>query len=73
MPEDVVSPTFLKWLFTVFLVTGVLFYVAWGFAFNAFLDYANYTISAALIFTGLFGTLLYREMEKEKAAGAKPQ
>ena len=73
MAEEMVSPAVLKWVFTFCLVTGVLFYFTWGFAFNAFLDYANYTISAALIFTGLFGTLLYRELEKEKAASAKPQ
>lgn len=67
------SPTLLKWVFTFFLVTGVLFYFIWGFAFNAFLDFANYTVSAALVFTGLFGTMLYRELEKQKAAGVRAQ
>ena len=73
MAEEMVSPTVLKWVFTFCLVTGVLFFFIWGFAFNAFLDYANYTVSAALVFTGLFGTMLYRELEKEKAAGVKAQ
>lgn len=67
MAEEAVSPTILKWVYAFVLVLGVAFYFAWGFAFNAFFDFANYTISVLLIMTGLFGTFLYRELEREKA------
>jgi hypothetical protein len=71
MAEEItLKPTQLKWVFTFVLVLGVTFYFAWGFAFNALFDLANYTASAILIFTGLFGALLYRELEKEEAAAA---
>ncbi len=70
MAEDIViKPTWLKWIFTCILVLGVAFYFTWGFAYNALFDLANYTMSAILIFTGLFGMILYRELEKEEAAG----
>lgn len=68
--EFPVRPGILKWVFTFVLVMGVVFYFAWGFAYNALFDLANYTMSAILFFTGLFGMLLYRELEKEEAAGA---
>jgi hypothetical protein len=67
MSEEMVSPTVLKWFSAFLLVLGVSFYVSWGFAFDAFFDFANYTISVSLIMTGLIGTFLYRELEREKA------
>ena len=73
MLDPEVKPGFLRLLFTLSFVGGIAFYLAWGFAFDAFFDVANYTMSVILIFTGLFGTLLYRELEKEKAAGIKAQ
>ncbi len=66
MVEEMVSPTYLKWVYAFVLILGVGFYFAWGFAFNAFFDYANYTVTVILVFTGLFGTFLYRELEREK-------
>lgn len=71
MAEEGISPTWLKRLYAGCLLTGVIFYFTWGLVFNAFFDYANYTISAALVFTGLFGTFLYRELEREKAKAAR--
>ena len=71
MAEKGVSPTVIKWLYTICLLTGVIFFFTWGLVFNAFLDYATYTVSAALVFTGLFGTFLYRELEREKAKGSR--
>jgi hypothetical protein len=53
-------------------VTGVIFYFAWGLAFDAFLDYASFTITACLVFPGLFGMFLYRELEREQAKAATP-
>ncbi|HEX9709776.1 MAG TPA: hypothetical protein VGB42_07435 [Candidatus Thermoplasmatota archaeon] len=71
MAEEIaLKPGVLKWVFTFVLVLGVAFYFAWGFAYNALFDLANYTASAILIFTGLFGMLLYRELEREEAGGA---
>ncbi len=67
MADDLLTPTHLKWIYAFVLLLGVGFYFVWGFAFDAFLDFANYTISVILIFTGLFGTFLYRELEREKA------
>ncbi len=67
MAEEMVSPTYLKWVYAFTLILGVGFYFTWGFAFNAFFDFANYTVTVILVFTGLFGTSLYRELEKEKA------
>lgn len=67
MAEELLTPTHLKWIFAVVLLFGVLFYFSWGFAFNAFLDYANYTITVILVMTGLVGTFLYRELERERA------
>jgi hypothetical protein len=67
MADDLLTPRHLKWIFSLVLIAGVLFYFMWGFAFHAFFDYANYTISVILVFTGLFGTFLYRELEKEQA------
>lgn len=67
MAEEMVSPTVLKWVYAFVLMVGVGFYFAWGFAFDAFFDFANYTVSVILIFTGLFGTFLYRELEREKS------
>jgi hypothetical protein len=69
MPEEMVSPTVLKWAYAFILIVGISFYFAWGFAFNAFFDFANYTVSVLLIASGLFGTFLYRELEREKAKG----
>lgn len=69
MVDEVVSPTILKWVYAFILVLGVGFYFAWGFAYNAFFDLANYTVSVLLVGAGLVGTFLYRELEREKAAG----
>lgn len=66
MAEEMVSPTLLKRVYAIVLVIGIGFYFSWGFAFNAFFDYANYTVSVILVFTGLFGSFLYRELEREK-------
>lgn len=68
--EIEVKPSFLKWVFTFILVLSVAFYFAWGFAFDALTDLATYTMTVILLFTGLFGALLYRELEKEEATAA---
>jgi hypothetical protein len=68
--ERLSGPSVAKWLFTFVLFLSIAFYFAWGFAFNALFDLATYTMTAILFFSGLFGTLLYRELEKEEAAGA---
>ena len=73
MLDPELKPRFLRLLFTLTFVGGIAFYFAWGFAFDAFFDLANYTMSVILIFSGLFGSFLYRELEKEKATSAKPQ
>jgi uncharacterized membrane protein len=71
MADDIeVKPGILKWVFTFVMVLGVVFYFTWGFAYNALFDLANYTASAILFFTGLFGMFLYRELEKEEAAAS---
>ena len=67
MAEEVMSPTLLKRIYAGVLVLGVGFYFVWGFSFDAWFDYANYTVSVILILTGLVGTFLYRELEREKA------
>ena len=71
MAEAGVSPTLLKRLYAGCLLTGVIFYFTWGLVFDAFLDFATYTVTAALVFTGLFGTFLYRELEREKAKASR--
>ena len=73
MADEILTPTHLKWIYAVVLLAGVTFYFMWGFAFHAFFDYANYTISAILVFTGLFGTFLYREIERERARAQASQ
>jgi hypothetical protein len=67
MADDLLTPKHLKWIFALVLMAGVTFYFMWGFAFHAFFDFANYTITVILVFTGLIGTFLYRELEREQA------
>lgn len=73
MEGDLLTPGQIKWIFAVVLLAGVAFFFMWGFAFHAFFDYANYTISSILVFTGLFGTFLYRELEREAATAKASQ
>ena len=73
MADSLLSPTHLKWISAVTLLLGITFYVMWGFAFHAFLDFANYTITTILVSFGLIGTFLYRELEREAAATQKSQ
>jgi len=68
MEGDLLSPTRLKQIYAFILVAGIGFYFVWGFTYNAFLDYANFTISVILVLSGLVGTFLYREIEREAAA-----
>jgi hypothetical protein len=68
--DELLTPTHLKWVSAFVLLVGVGFYFMWGFAFHAFFDFANYTVSVILVLTGLFGTFLYRELERERAAAA---
>ena len=71
MADEGISPTWLKRIYAACLLTGVIFFFTWGLVFNAFDDFATYTVTAAFVFTGLFGTFLYRELEREKAKATK--
>jgi hypothetical protein len=67
MDDEMLSPTRLKQIYAFVLVVGIGFYFVWGFTYNAFFDYANFTVTIILVLTGLVGTFLYRELEREKA------
>jgi hypothetical protein len=67
MDDELLSPTRLKQIYAFVLVVGIGFYFVWSFTYNAFFDYATFTISIILVLSGLVGTFLYREIEREKA------
>lgn len=49
----------VKWLYLMVLVGGVLLYLVWGAAYNAFMDIGLYSIVILMVAFGLCGFALY--------------
>jgi hypothetical protein len=48
-----------KWIYLMILVAGILLYIVWGAAFNAFFDLGLYSIVILMVLFGLCGFALY--------------
>ena len=77
-PGELAKIRAVKWFYHLLALAGLILFAMWQTATIMYLgsfevDVGLYSITALLLGTGIVGSLLYRELEKEARAGkAKP-
>ncbi len=57
--EERITTSIARWFYLLVFMLGIAFYFSWSAMYNAWTDLGVYAITVILVFSGLFGTLLY--------------